>query len=118
MIRKEFIFALMEDEGILREDASKITDVVFSQVRKQLLLGREVRINDVGSFRLKYRKPSVMNNNVTGTKHQVGPRVRVKFRVFPSMQRALNAILAKEMDSEYKEEHSRKVREDDDDDDE
>lgn len=97
MNKREFVSSLSEAQDILREDASKITDVVFNHLRKQLLKGREVRIDGVGCFSFKYHKPKVMSNNITGTQHEVGHRVRMKFKVFPTMQRALNAIVAKEM---------------------
>jgi nucleoid DNA-binding protein len=112
--KKEFILSLTEDHKILREDASKITDVVFSQIRKQLLKGREVRIDEVGCFAFKFKKPGTVNNNITGTQHDMGPRVRMKFKVFPSMQKALNAILAKEMASEYDASKRSRKHEDDD----
>lgn len=100
MNKKEFVASLTDEHRILQEDSEKITEAVFNHIRKHLLQGREVRMDGIGSFSFKYRRPKVMNNNITGTKHKVGPRVRMKFKVFPSMQRSLNAILAKEMSKE------------------
>lgn len=96
MTKREFIHALMEEYSLLKEDATKIVDIVFKQVRRELVRGREVRIDGVGSFSFKYKEPGVVNNNLLGKRHKVGPRVKLKFNAFPSMQRALNSKLAAE----------------------
>lgn len=93
MTKREFIRTMIEDTGILREDALKITDIVFSHVRNMLLAGREVRVDGVGSFVLRFRKGGVVNNNLVGESHEVGPRVKLKFKTFPSMRRDLNQTL-------------------------
>lgn len=97
MTKKEFINALVEENNILKEDATKIARVVFGEVRRQLLKGREVRIDGVGSFSFKYKEPKLANNNLHGEHRPVGPRMRLKFTIFPSMQRALNEELAEEI---------------------
>ena len=97
MTKREFIYALMEDHNLLKEDASKIYDIVVEQIRKQLIKGNEVRLDDEGRFGFKYRGAGVINNNLLGKRHEVGPRVKLKFKIFPSMQRALNVLLAEEM---------------------
>jgi nucleoid DNA-binding protein len=103
MNKREFVVSLAEEKEIMKEDASKLAEMVFGHLRSQLLKGNEVRIDDLGVFKIKYRKPTIMNNNITGTKHDVGPRIRIKFRVFNSMQRVLNATLAKQLAEEYEE---------------
>jgi DNA-binding protein HU-beta len=88
----------MEETGMLKEDATKIVDCVFGHVRKKLLEGREVRIDGVGHFAIKFKDATTVHNNLTGGRHKVGPRVRMKFKTFPSMQRDLNENLLEEHD--------------------
>ena len=95
MTKREFVKALMEDNNLLHEDAVKVAEIVFRQVRKQLLLGREVRIDGVGRFAFKYKEPGTVNNNLLGKRHKVGRRVKLKFRPFPLMQRQLTKVLAR-----------------------
>lgn len=96
MKKTEFVSAITEEYGILRVDATKLTEIVFDQIRKQLLNGREVRIDGVGRFSFKFHKAKMRNNNLTGESHMVGPKVRLKFRPFPSMRRDLNRTLVQE----------------------
>lgn len=98
MKKGEFVRAIADDHSILREDALRIVEMVFGQLRKQLIQGKEVRIDDIGCFNIKFRKAGIMNNNLLGKRHPVPARVKLKFSTFPSMQRALNSILAAELD--------------------
>lgn len=100
MRKREFVHALVEDHDILMEDANKIYDAVCKTMRNQLLTGNEVRIEGVGAFHMKFRQAGTVNNNLLGKRHKIGPRVRLKFKTFPSMQRDLNQILAREMAEE------------------
>lgn len=93
MTKKEFIRAVTDDNNILKEDASKICEIVFAQMKKQLLLGREVRIDGVGRFSFKFKEAGVVHNNITGTQHNVGPRVKLKFIPFPKMKKLLKDTL-------------------------
>lgn len=99
MNKREFVRALMEENNILRDDANTVVDMVFKQIRKQLLSGREVRIEGVGRFSLKYREAGVVNNNLQGRRHHVPARVKLKFYPFDSFERSLNAFLASEVSS-------------------
>lgn len=98
MTKGEFITSLVDDYNLLREDAAKITKIVFSQIRDKLVEGREVRIDKVGSFSFKYYEPQIVNNNLIGQRHEVGPRIKLTFTPFPSMKFALNRKLAKEIE--------------------
>lgn len=97
MTKRQFILALMENYALLKEDAEKVTELVFGEIRNQLLQGKEVRITGVGTFTFKYFKGGIVNNNLRGERHEVGPRVKLKFRPHPSIRRDLNNGLAKEI---------------------
>lgn len=97
MNRKQFAASLAEEHKILKHDALRIVDMVMNHLRRQILRGSEVMVTGMGAFRIKYRKPTNLPNNVTGTRHELGPRIRLKFRVSPVLQKALNATLAKEL---------------------
>lgn len=89
MTKTEFVRALMDEHKIMKTDAVRIVDMVFGQVKKQLMRGSEVRIDGVGRFVVRYKEAGMVNNNLLGKKHKVGPRVKLKFLPFPSMRRDL-----------------------------
>lgn len=97
MNKKEFVHEIMDSYSIVKSDAYKITEIVFTEMRRQLIKGNEVRIDGVGRFSFKFRPAGTVNNNLIGGRHKVAPRVKLKFIPFPVMARALNAHLAKEL---------------------
>jgi len=97
MNKGEFVASFAAEHRILKEDALRLTDMVLGHVRRQILRGCEVKIDRMGSFLLKYKKPAVLNNNITGETAPCGPRVMIKFRTSPTMQKLINATLAKEL---------------------
>ena len=94
MTKKELIRALMNDNNLLKEDAEKVLDMVADQIKKQVMKGREVRIDGVGRFSFKYYDPRDSVNNFTGKEYKLPRRVKLKFKPFPSMRAALNDRLA------------------------
>lgn len=100
MTKKEFVHAIMERHGLLKSDAETITRIVFQEVQRQLVNGREVRIDGVGSFSFKFRQPGMVNNNLLGEHHEVGPRVKLRFKPYPSMQKALKRLAAEMNDGQ------------------
>ena len=90
MNKREFVRAVMDKGRLPQSEARMIVDIVFGTVRDLLLDGEEVRINDVGSFKFKFRKPRTVRNNIAGTIHEVGPSVKLRFRSFRKFHKDLN----------------------------
>jgi len=101
MNKREFIEGIMDKNRISKHDALKLTEIVFERIQECLLEGREVRIDGVGAFRVRFKKPGIVRNNIVGEDQQVGPRVKLRFRTYRSMQRKLNQGLAKELNDVY-----------------
>ena len=91
MTKREFVMTLVRDHGLMRDDALKMTELIFGHVKKYILEGREVRIGEVGSFRFKFLKPRKNHkSNIDGTVTDVPTRVKLKLRVFPKMRKEIN----------------------------
>ena len=78
---KQFIKRIMDDTGLLREDAEVAGRLVFGTVRKILLTGDEVSIPVLGTLYLRTSKPrKEWKNPGTGELQKRKEGVKLKFR--------------------------------------
>ena len=93
MRKTEFVTELMKERKIPRKEAALAATFVFSKIRNELLLGKEVHIEGVGKFIFKFLEPTTRNNNLTGQQITLPRRVHIRFYPYPSMQNAMNNCL-------------------------
>ena len=93
MTKREFIKSLQDRTGLGSSDAREVVELIFSHIKQELLLGHAVRIEGVGVLKLKHYEPRTMINNVSGIEYEVPERIKVKFRMAPSMGRSLKREL-------------------------
>lgn len=70
--------------------ARKTVDLVLEEVTRAVLTGKEVRLSDFGTFKLKQRAERMANNPATGEKVFVPAKQVVDFKPAPSIVTALN----------------------------
>lgn len=93
MNKRELIREVMEEHNLPRREAKMVLEMVFGTIRDLLLKGEEVRVDGVGVFKFKYRNGRTVQNNFVGTRHKIGPSVKVRFKSFRSFQKELNDAL-------------------------
>ncbi len=93
MRKLDFIVTLRDAEGLHHFDAKKMTDTVFRHIHRCLVEGKEVRIEGVGKIELKYTKPHKQINNFTGLYVKVPSKVKLKLKVFPTINNELQKLV-------------------------
>jgi nucleoid DNA-binding protein len=82
MTNKEFVKHIMAMyPGMLRDDVQKIVHIVFNGMRSALSTGDSLNIPGLGTMSPEFiNKTQKIKSGLTGEEHEVGPRVRLRFR--------------------------------------
>lgn len=82
MTNKEFVRHIMDmHPGMLRDDVQKIVHIVFKSMRSALSTGDSLNIPGLGTLYPDFvSETRTIKSGLTGEEHEVGPRVRLKFR--------------------------------------
>jgi integration host factor subunit beta len=74
MNKLDLVEALREKEGITKNEAATIVDLVFDEMSNAMANGDRVEIRGLCSFYVKQYKPYIGRNPKTGEKVKINPK--------------------------------------------
>ena len=100
MTYRQFIKFMMQETGLLREDAQKITEVVFDSLREALKQGDDVSIPRFGRFFPKLSRRKKWKSPSTKEVKELAPKYHLKLKPSRKFERALNDSLNVEVEED------------------
>lgn len=76
----EHLFNKFEKQGLSKQDAKKLVELFFEEIRKSLEQGEQVKISGFGNFELRDKSPRPGRNPKTGEDIPISARRVVTFR--------------------------------------
>ncbi|TVR83071.1 MAG: HU family DNA-binding protein [Rhodospirillales bacterium] len=90
MNKNDLIFAVANDAGLSKGDATKAVDTVFAAIVDALKGGEEVKLVGFGTFSVAERAASQGRNPRTGEPMEIAASRQPKFKAGKSLKDALN----------------------------
>ena len=96
MVKSELIQKLCNiHPNILRRDMEKISDIVFSEIKKALLRGENIEIRGFGSYKITKRKARIGRNPKNSETIQIPERRKIKWKMSKILHNRLNKKFTK-----------------------
>jgi len=96
MVKSELIQKLCNiHPNILRRDMEKISDIVFSEIKKALLRGENIEIRGFGSYKITKRKARIGRNPKNSEAIQIPERKKIKWKMSKILHNRLNKKFTK-----------------------
>ena len=91
MVKSELIQKLCNiHPNILRRDMEKISDIVFSEIKKALLRGENIEIRGFGSYKITKRKARIGRNPKNSKLIQIPEKNAIKWKISKDFLNRLN----------------------------
>ena len=91
MVKSELIQKLCNiHPNILRRDMEKISDIVFSEIKKALLRGENIEIRGFGTYKITKRKARLGRNPKNSEPVQIPAKKAVKWKMSKILYNRLN----------------------------
>ncbi len=77
--------------GFSKEEAKRFIDFVLSNISNQLLIGKDVKISSLGTFKIRSKKERVGRNPKTGIEAKISSRKVVTFKSSTRLRQKINS---------------------------
>jgi integration host factor subunit alpha len=78
--RNDFAEALRQSSGLTMAEAYKLVDLFFSEIGESLVRGEEVKVTNLGTFRILEKNARMGRNPKTGEPAVISARKVVSFK--------------------------------------
>jgi integration host factor subunit alpha len=76
--------------GFSKRESASLVDLVFEIVKERLAAGEKVKISGFGNFTVRYKRPRVGRNPLTGDEITITERHVATFKASPVLKDAVN----------------------------
>jgi integration host factor subunit alpha len=77
--------------GFSKKESAELVDGLFDVLREALSTGDRIKLSGFGNFTVRFKKPRVGRNPLTGEEMEISARHVVTFRASPVLKDRINA---------------------------
>lgn len=89
LIKAEIVAAIAEINGLSKNKVGEILDSLIELIIRQLSMGHDFRLNEIGTFKVKDTPARAGRNPTTGESITIPARKRIVFKPTPGLKNAV-----------------------------